>query len=362
MSTYHKKVCHLTSVHYKTDTRIFYKECKTLVDAGYDVTLVVQNDKDEVIDGVKIIGIDKPKNRIERMIRITRQVYQRALECNADIYHFHDPELMLIGIRLKHKGKKVAYDIHEDVPRDIYYKPYIPKCIKPVVSKIAEKTEAFAAKRFDAVITFTLYIDQSFKKHSNLDMDIKNYPLITDDINPVSWTEKERNVCFVSSHFVIVRAIREVVKAMQMVNASLTLAGHLTDEVLKTELISEPGWKQVDLLGWVGRQKVIDTMAKSVAGLSLYYPTKTNYYAIPTKMFEYMMAGIPVIASNLPYETEIINKHHCGICVDPFSPKQIADAMNWILDNPKEAEQMGLNGRRAVETEYNWKTEELKLL
>lgn len=357
-----KKVCHLSSVHHRADTRIFYKECTTLVDAGYDVTLVVQNDKDEVVDRIKIIGIDKPKNRRERLTRTTHQVYRRALECDADIYQFHDSELIPVGLRLKKMGKKVIYDVHEDLPRDIYYKPWIPKCFKLLLSKIAERVEAFAAKRFDAVITSTPYIAQRFKKYSNLVVDVKNYPLIMDDINPVSWTVKERNVCFVSSNFIVVRAIREVVKAMQMVNGNLTLAGNLTDEVLKEELSTEPGWKQADLLGWVGRRQVVETMKKSVAGLSLYYPTATNYYAIPTKMFEYMMAGIPVIASNLPYETEIINKHHCGICVDPFSPEQIAEAMNWILENPKEAERMGLNGRHAVETEYNWKTEELKLL
>jgi glycosyltransferase involved in cell wall biosynthesis len=356
------KVCMITSVHKLYDTRIFYKECKSLLSIADEVNIIVQHEKDEKIEGINICAIDVPKNRRERIKIGMIQLYRKALQCNADIYHFHDPELIPVGLRLKKNGKKVIYDVHEDLPRDIYYKPWIPKCFKPLLSRIAEKIEAFAAKRFDAVITSTPYIAQRFNKYTDLVVDVKNYPLITEDINPVSWTEKDRKVCFISSNFVIVRAIREVIKAMQMVNGNLTLAGNLTDEALKRELSAEPGWKQVNLLGWVNRQQVVETMKKSVAGLSLYYPTATNSYAIPTKMFEYMMAGIPVIASNLPYESEIINKHHCGICVDPFSPEQIAEAMNWILDNPKEAEQMGLNGRRAVETEYNWKTEELKLL
>ena len=177
MSTYHKKVCHLTSVHPKIDTRIFYKECKTLVDAGYDVTLVVQNDKDEVIDGVKILCIDTPKNRKERMLHTTRHVYKRALECNADIYHFHDPELMPIGLKLKRKGKKVIYDVHEDVPRQILSKQWIPAPLRKIISWVIERIEIYAAKRFDCIVTATDYIAGHFVKLNNNVIAVKNYPI-----------------------------------------------------------------------------------------------------------------------------------------------------------------------------------------
>ncbi len=75
-----------------------------------------------------------------------------------------------------------------------------------------------------------------------------------------------------------------------------------------------------------------------------------------------MATGIPVIASNFPLWKEIINSHKCGICVDPFNPKEIGDAINRIVAYPEESRQMGMNGRIAVMEKYNWENEGNKLV
>ena len=173
-----KKVCHMTTVHTQQDTRIFIKECTTLFQAGYDLSLIVQHKQDEVLNGIKVLAVDNPNGHWKRMTKTVRQVYKQALECNADIYHFHDPELILIGLLLKRQGKKVIYDVHEDLPKDIYYKPWIPKYFKLIISKIAEKIERYASKKFDAVVTSTPFIAQRFNDYSTKKVvDIKNYPL-----------------------------------------------------------------------------------------------------------------------------------------------------------------------------------------
>lgn len=87
-----------------------------------------------------------------------------------------------------------------------------------------------------------------------------------------------------------------------------------------------------------------------------------NYLdSLPIKMFEYMSAGIPVVASNFPLWKEIIEKNRCGVCVDPLSPKDIAKAINFIVQNPQIAQKMGENGKRAILEKYNWQIEEQKL-
>lgn len=362
MSTYHKKVCHLTSVHPKTDTRIFYKECKTLVNAGYDVSLIVQNDKDEVIDGVKIIGIDAPKNRKERMSRTTQQVYQRALECDADIYHFHDPELIPIGLRLKRKGKKVIYDVHEDVPRQILSKQWIPALLRKTISWTVERIENYAAKRFDYIVTATPYIRDRFLKINRKSIDINNFPLLSElHIPNNDWSSKEKLVCYIGG-IGKARGIQEMVTAIGLTPYSMLLAGNFESSAEREIAVRKDGWHQVMELGHINRTEVKEVLARSMAGLVVLHPIINYIDALPVKMFEYMSAGILVIASNFPLWKEIIEDNNCGICVDPLNVNEIANAINWIIDNPEQAKQMGENGRKAVEEKYNWEHEEIKLL
>ena len=363
MSTYHKKVCHLTSVHPKNDTRIFYKECKTLVDAVYDVSLVVQNDKDEVIDGVRILGIAKPKNRRERMTRTTHQVYWRALECDADIYHFHDPELIPVGLRLKRRGKKIIYDVHEDLPRDIFSKEWLAAPMRKLVSWTAEGIENYAAKRFDYIVTATPYIRDRFLKIKRKSIDINNFPILSEllHIPNTEWSSKEKPICYVGGIGKI-RGIHEMVQAIGLTQYSMLLAGNFVSSAEKDIAVNLKGWSQVVELGHINRTEVKEVLSRSMAGLVLFHPEPNHINAQPNKMFEYMSAGIPVIASNFPLWKEIIEGNTCGICVDPLNVNEIANAINWIMDNPEQAKQMGENGRRAVEETYNWEQEGNKLL
>ena len=126
------KVCHMTTVHDRYDSRILKKECVSLANAGYDVTLLVaDNLPDENFKNVKISSIDfSPKNRLDRILNSKKQMLKKALLINADVYHFHDPELIPVGLSLKKKNKKVIYDSHEDYPNDIKEKKlWIPKFI-----------------------------------------------------------------------------------------------------------------------------------------------------------------------------------------------------------------------------------------
>ena len=357
-----KKICHLTSVHPKTDTRILYKECKTLVDAGYDVTLIVQNDKDEVIDGVKIIGIEIPKNRKERMTRTVHRVYQQALECNADIYHFHDPELIPISLKLKRKGEKIIYDVHEDVPRQILSKQWIPSPLRKIISWMIERIENYAAKRFDYIVTATPYIRDRFLRINNSTIDINNFPLLSElHISNTDWNSKEKLVCYIGG-IGRVRGIQEMVHAIGLTPYTMLLAGNFESSAEREIATQKDGWRQVMELGHINRTEVKEVLSRSMAGLVLFHPEPNHINAQPNKMFEYMSAGIPVIASNFPLWKEIIEGNNCGICVDPLNINEIANAINWIMDNPEQAKRMGENGRKAVETKYNWEKEGKKLL
>ncbi|MBM7661612.1 glycosyltransferase involved in cell wall biosynthesis [Bacillus mesophilus] len=356
------RICHITSSHQYNDTRIFLKEC-TYLSNEYETFFIAPNAPDEKINNVHIVGVHSNIERREiRLTLNTIKVLKKALDIKADLYHFHDPEFIWGGLILKLMGKKVVYDIHEDVPRQILSKPWIRKPIRKVVSSLFETFENFAAKRFNAVVTATPFINERFTKLGCKSIDINNYPImselfIEDTVN----AEKENAVCFVGA-INRIRGPFEMIEAIEQTEGvNLYLGGTYSPKRLKEELQVLPGWEKVIDLGVINREELADIFSKSLAGLVLYLPEPNHINAQPNKMFEYMSAGLPIIASNFPLWKDIVEGNNCGLCVDPTDSKEIAKAINYIVNHPEEAINWGKNGRIAVEQKYNWETEFLKL-
>jgi glycosyltransferase involved in cell wall biosynthesis len=362
-----KKVCILTSVHPVADTRIFIKQAQSLKKAGYDVTLIAQNDKEEIKKGIKIIPLNKSKSRLERILKISLELYKKALKINADIYHFHDPELIPIALLLKFKGKKVIYDVHEDVPQQILSKDWIWKPIRRLVSKGAELSEKFADEFFDGIISATPVINKKF--HNPNSISVQNFPLLselTNVSNKNDIVDSDYNYITYVGGITSARGIKEMINAVELVpdsyNLKFLLAGKFSSKKLRAEMQQLKGWKKVEFLGWISREKMSNVLSKSKLGLVLFKPAPNHINSQPNKMFEYMSASLPVLASSFPLWEEIIGRNNCGINTDPKDPKKISDAIQYVLDHPEEARRMGQNGRKAVEEKYNWSVEEKKLL
>lgn len=356
------KICHLTSVHKADDIRIFLKECCSLAKKNSTVFLIAPNAKTGDDNGVHVIGVKNGnENRLLRMTFTVWSVLKSAFKCNADIYHLHDPELLPAGLLLKIKGKKVIYDVHEDVPRQILDKYWIHKYIRFFISFFFELFENKAAARLNFIVTATPYIQKRFLKVNQNTENINNYPFINELETHASWKNKKREICYVGG-ITDIRGISPLIDAIDEVdNLILNLAGEYSPLSFKDQLKNKNGWKKVNEFGFVSRKVTSEIMAKSKAGIVTFLPMANHVNAQPNKIFEYMAAGIPVVASHFPLWKEIVEKNNCGICVDPLDSKKISEAINYILDHDKEAELMGKNGKLAVESKYNWAIEEKKL-
>jgi len=364
-----RKCCQITAVHSAFDVRIFHKEAKTLTEAGYDVTLIARHNKNETVDGIKIIALPKLKNRFERFLKTDFLLFKKALEQKANVYHFHDPELILVGVLLKIFTKaKIIYDVHEDVPRDILYKEWIPVIFKHPLSFSVNFIEKNISKFFDCIIAATEYIKDQFKPYNNNVIEIKNYPLLKFN------SKIPKNDFFANNKCVLVytgtigknRGIEEIIKAMELINScskiSLNLMGRFSNEILKQKITCSEEYTKINFLGELSLNKVFEEITKADIGIVCLYPTRCFLSSLPVKMFEYMTAGLPVIASNFPLWKEIIEKNNCGICVNPLDPKEIGEAIEYLIKHPEEAKKMGENGKRAVLEKYNWDLEAKKLL
>jgi glycosyltransferase involved in cell wall biosynthesis len=358
------KVCVLTSVHPPFDTRIFHREAVSLSEMGYEVHLVAPSNQDDVVKGVHVHAVQPADGRRWRMTRTARDVYRCGLKLGADVYHFHDPELIPFGILLKLHGKRVIYDVHEDVPKDILVKTWIASWLRKPVALTAGAVEQLAARFLDRVITATSTVARRFPPQKTA--VVQNFPPGDSLWNPdaVPYPERRSLVAYVGG-IAEIRGAREMVMAISMVpehlQARLALAGPWDSLEFATELNALPGWSRTDYQGVLSRDKVRDLLADSRIGLVVLHPTSAYLEAQPTKLYEYMSAGIPVVASNYPLLREIVEGHGCGLSVDPMDPEAIAQAIQWLLQHPQEAEEMGKRGRQVVLQRYNWEQEAVVL-
>lgn len=360
------KICHMTSVHSPCDVRIFHKECISLATAGFEVYLVQRGESGEQ-NGVHIIGVGQPTGgRLSRMSTFSQKVYEAALAVDASIYHLHDPELLPYGLKLKKKGKKVIFDSHEFVAESILEKQWIPVFLRKIVRFGYEVYESFVCRRLDAVISVTPHIVEYYQKISRRTVQIANYPTVTVEEHACDSSEiSEKKVGFaggISSQWMH----ENILKAIEQIpECGYILCGSCAASYMQ-RLQALPGWTQTEYLGRIPHHEVAKQFTRCFAGLALLRPGRNtdwhNGTMGNTKIFEEMLAGLPVICTDFTRWKEFVQRYQCGICVDPEKIDEIAAAIRYLLEHPDEARQMGQNGRRAVEEEFNWRMEEEKLL
>jgi glycosyltransferase involved in cell wall biosynthesis len=355
-------IVHITTVHNRYDIRIFHKQCKSLSER-YSVFLIVADGLgNEVKDNVEILDIGKrQKSRLKRFTIDSKKAYKKAIEIDANLYHFHDPELMPVGLMLLRKKKKVVFDAHEDLPKQLLSKPYLNKYTSKLLAFLLSIVENSFYGRFDHIIAATPSIKAKFLAINSNTIDINNFPLLDDFTSDTTWENRAYEICFVGGISKI-RGIIPLIDALDLTdNCTLNLVGKFGDSNLKREVEKRKGWEKVNEFGFLDRKQVNNVLNTSRAGIVTFLSVPNHTDAQPNKMFEYMSAGLPVIASNFKLWRQIIEKNQCGICVDPENPSEIANAIKYLLSNHVLSKQMGLNGRQAVEEIYNWKVEEKKL-
>lgn len=359
------KVCHVTSVHHRYDVRILHKECQSLAKNGYQVYLLVVDDRpDEPVGSVEIVSTSfVARNRFQRIILAKRIIKRKMKEIDADIYHFHDPELLSTAAWVKRMGKAVIFDFHEDASRQILFKSWIPRILRPVVSRIYRRYEAHWARCFDALITVTPAFVDRLKTVNPETYLVTNYPILYTDDQLIP-KHKERAICFAGgiseqwNHVNIVKAIETIP------DVTYHLAGSCSPTYLN-QLKGLEGWEKVKYHGKIPHEQVKPVYERSRIGMTLLsYQTQVGQEGTlgNTKIFEYMNASLPFICSNNRVWRRIVDQHRCGVAVDPDNVADIRAAIEYLLDHEEEAEGMGSRARSAAVSEYNWQTQANQLL
>ncbi len=356
------KVCHLTSVHALEDIRIFTKQCVSLAEKGFDVTLIACGDQNftDIKKGVKRISLKvNYQGRLQRIVKCQTPLFNKAMEVDADIYQFHDPELLPLGKRLKTAGKKVIYDSHEDVSKQILYKKWLgPLPVRKVFSKLYNKYEKQTVSGFAGVISVIDEITESFTCKRSI--TIKNLPILKSFIrfNPEQVIKKKQLV-YVGS-LSKERGIADCIKALDYLpkEYSLLLVGKFNSEAFEVQCKMLPQWQRVEYVGFQPHDKVVAHLAESEIGLSVLHPEENYLNSLPTKGFEYMAMGLPLVISNFKYWAPYFEG--CAIAVKPKSAKAIGEAALSLIQNKKMYNEMA-NTCLKNRLKYSWEAEADKL-
>jgi len=356
------KVCHITTVHPANDNRIFFKECTSLSDAGYEVVLLCANAVSTRRNGVQIIGFKGHRTRIKRFFLTSLfTAFNQARKVNAAIYHLHDPELVWTGILLRLCGKKVIMDVHENNAAAILSRPYVKAAFtRKLLSLTIKLIESITLPAFNGIVTARPDISALFPRLKPV--TLRNFPVLPDYASiPDLELKKTRKAIIYVGGATRIRGITELIEAMDsVINAELWILGPFESPEYLHQCQTMKGWRNVRYLGIVEADKIFPYIKAADAGIITFLPMPNHITTLATKPFEYMACGLPVIMSNFDYWRTFFGDS--AIYVDPAKPLEIAHAIDHLMEDEGKLNALKKMNLELARNEYNWQKEKEKLL
>ena len=360
-------ILHVSSAHRASDGRIAQKQAKTLADAGYAVTvLALERAPGAALPaGPAFVEYAPPAPRVRRFLLRLPWLLAYCIRHRFDAYHLHDPDLILVGFALKLLGRRVVYDVHESYPMVILDRTWIPRALRPMLSRAWQILESSFVRCTDMTVTAHHAVEEQFRGGNVV--TVQNFPILEDWANKAGTLPMAERPHRVLYHGDITRqrGLFTMLRAIAAVDAApppvLRLGGSLSQE-LQEAIKHAPGFERTQYLGWLNKDRLGEELGQARAGLILLHPTH-NYSVIrPNKLYEYMAAGLPVIASDFSHWRDVVAGEGCGLLVDPLDSTAVARAIEYIFNHPEEATAMGQRGRRAAAKRYSWASEGETLL
>jgi glycosyltransferase involved in cell wall biosynthesis len=367
------RVCLLSSVHRALDNRIFFREARTLARAGHEVTLIAVHDRDEVRDGIHIVAL--PSVPRWRRPVLWRLLLRRALATDADIFHFHDPELLFVIplLRLR-SGRPTVYDVHEAYPEFLAVKDYLPAWVRYPMAWMFRLLEPPLARFHSALVFADDATPTAFRRVRRPKVVLHNFPdteLIQAGGSRLDTVATREPVVIYLGGLERNRGSRLMIEAFAQVHrkhpeARLLHVGHFMPPELEQEVLLDAQRRGLEeAVRFVGRvpfDEVGRHLERAAVGWVTWQPYPKNQKNIPTKLFEYMAYGLPVVSSDLDSTRRFVEDGVSGHLVRADNVGAHAEAIIGLLEDRRAAAAIGLRGREQVLARYNWRSIESRLL
>ena len=350
------RVAHLSTLHPPRDNRIFNKECCSLAASGVDTWFLGAQERDEVVDGVHIVGLGTASGVVGRL-KAQWRAFRALNRVRPQLVHVHDPELIpMVWLWKTLRRKAAIYDAHEDLVGQMDDKPYIPKLLHPLAMLLAKGLVKLADKGFDGIVTATEHI-ASLYSHPNKAV-VHNYPYLKD--YPASTAEHVPGRVVYVGMLSQGRQVDVMIDAVRKVPGATVLVAGKADADIAPLLASDD--PRIHYRGMLPSSEVPEIVASGSIGLVFLKPLGNYVDSLPTKLFEYMAAGIPAVVSDFAWLRRILGSHDCCVFVDTSTADAPAEAIAGLVANPERAAEMGRRGRAAIEEEFNFEAEVPTLL
>ncbi len=361
------RVLHVSTAHPPTDPRLVNRVIPSLT-ADYElITLLPAMLDVQGPANARTIWLPYYQRLPVRFLLVHPLVLLYTLWLRPSMLHIYDPELLPVA-RLMQRilGIPVIYEVHENLYRKLDQKVRLQG--RWLVRQFM-RFDAMAQQQFHLIFTEHGYLDT----YRNLRLPALvsyNYPSLAflDAFRRPYAPNPTAPEFFYIGLISFERAFDVLIAALALLSRSIPkftmhLFGRCTfsDETMRTLPGFDVVQGKLQLYGYTAQTDALPTVAHATAGLALLKPVGDYTESYPTKLFEYMALGLPVVTANFPLYQAIVEKHDCGFCIDPTDPAQLAQTLRYLIDHPTEAQAMGERGRRAVETLYNWEHEAQKL-
>jgi glycosyltransferase involved in cell wall biosynthesis len=349
----------LTSAHSAVDDRIFYREALTLAAAGMKVAVVGRHPRPEVVEGIAIHPMPEVRSRKQRLL-LGWHILKLARRLDARLYIFHDPELFGVGFALRLLGKQVVYDSHENLPKQLLQKEWLPWIVRRLLFPFVWTGEYLGSRLLSGVIAAVPALMVRFPRASTI--LARNFPTRA-SLQVLGGGPDIRtrpNIAIYAGGLSRIRGIKELVTAFQdLKNAELWLVGTFESAEFQREIMTSLP-PNVHWLGWKPYPEMIQLYTQVKLGMVLLHPMPNHRHSLPVKLFEYLGAGLPVVASDFPEFSEYIEG--CGRQINPQDPEAIRQAIADLLSHPEELAAMSARARERAVARFSWEPEGERLV
>jgi len=283
--------------------------------------------------------------------------------------HFHDIDILPL-MSILSLWKHVVYDVHEDYPEEMLIREWVPSLLRKPFSKMLEIGQRVFSRPIRNIVLTQTQLDPEFPGTRFRKILILNFASTTllasvaDD-----YLERPPTVIFIGSQHKNNGSdlLLEIAERVQAVRPGVRFlsSDRFSSPEARQNAVSEIERRQLrnfELIANVRPHELMKPLNRATIAISPNLRVKQQINGAHNKTYEFMAAGIPIVASDLPQQVAVIGGANCGALAQPEDPDSFVRAITRLVDDPAMARQLGINGQTAFRERYSWESQMPRLL